>query len=432
MNGGRIGTPKFREASRQSEEFKGLPQGVTRFDLLKLVKHAGREIGFTDRMIQLLEYYLLFTKDQDWKEGARPVMYQSQYKTALHFGVSERQIQKIEGSLFNVGALTWNDSGNYRRFGVRAEDTGEILYAYGVDLSPLAFLYPVLQKKLHEKELHDTTWMEQKRRISWYRARIRTTLAEYAVHDALQAQIRAASDQYDAIAVPIRAYMPLETLLDLCRQHESLYEQVLDTLEGASPVEDTCGLSQESSSMDVQKGVHTQTTNKNLSDKSDSCSPQDTGFRGSVVRPSVITGTAGAGGKAVKPEIPEVSEKLANISWKQVLNAASPRFQEQLHRSYGNRPRALNWSDIIDAAYAVRIELGISKAAWADACQTLGQGGAAICVMVIDQKALDPADPIRNPGGYLRGMVKKAREGKLNLHGSVFGLLKRGEGELNA
>jgi len=29
-------------------------------------------------------------------------------------------------------------------------------------------------------------------------------------------------------------------------------------------------------------------------------------------------------------------------------------------------------------------------------------------------------------------MVKKAREDKLNLHGAVFGLLKRGEQELNA
>ncbi len=115
-----------------------------------------------------------------------------------------------------------------------------------------------------------------------------------------------------------------------------------------------------------------------------------------------------------------------------MLNASSQRFQFYLHSRYGNKPRPINESDIINAADAIRSDLGISKSAWADACRVLTPVGAAICIMIIDQKAHDGEEPIRNPGGYLRGMVKKAKEGKLNLHGSVFGLLKRGEGELNA
>jgi replication initiation protein RepC len=51
--------------------------------------------------------------------------------------------------------------------------------------------------------------------------------------------------------------------------------------------------------------------------------------------------------------------------------------------------------------------------------------------MIIDRKAQDPAIQLRNPGGYLRGMTTRAKEGKLNLHGSIFGLLKR-EGEHDA
>ena len=431
-SGGRISTPKFREANRKSDEFKGLPQGVTRFDLLKLVKHAGSELGFTDSMTRLLEHYMLFTKEQDWKEGSHPVVYQSQYKTALDLGFSERQLQRLEGALFNVGALTWNDSGNRRRYGVRDEDTGNIVYAYGVDLSPLAALYPVLQKTLHEKQMRDAAWMEQKRRISWYRSRIRTALTEFTVHEELQTKILAVTDKYDAIAVRIRTYIPLETLTDLCRQHESLYNQVLAAIEAASPAQRDCGLSQEESAQDDQNVVHKQTTNQPSSDKSETSSPQDIGFRGGVIRPPVITGEAGANVDNTEPPSPVLAEKIANITWKQVLNASSDRFQFYLHRSYGNRPRPLNWSDFVDAAGAIRSDLGISKSAWVDACQTLTPTGAAICVLIIDQKAHDEEDQIRNPGGYLRGMVKKAKEGKLNLHGAVFGLLKRGEGELNA
>jgi hypothetical protein len=48
--------------------------------------------------------------------------------------------------------------------------------------------------------------------------------------------------------------------------------------------------------------------------------------------------------------------------------------------------------------------------------------------MIIDRKMQDSPNSIKNPGGYLRAMTAKAKEGKLNLHGSVFGLLKR-EGE---
>jgi hypothetical protein len=50
-------------------------------------------------MIQLLDYYVVFTQDQDWQEGARPIVYQSLYKTALDFGVGERQIYYRTGYL---------------------------------------------------------------------------------------------------------------------------------------------------------------------------------------------------------------------------------------------------------------------------------------------------------------------------------------------
>jgi hypothetical protein len=57
--GGRINSPKLRGVAQFVSTFEGLPDGVTRFDLLKLVKNAGPIAGFTPKMIQLLEYYIL-------------------------------------------------------------------------------------------------------------------------------------------------------------------------------------------------------------------------------------------------------------------------------------------------------------------------------------------------------------------------------------
>ena len=102
-------------------------------------------------MINLLDYYMAFTRDLDWEEGSSPIVYQSLSRTALDLGVSERQIQKLEKALFEVGAITWNDSGNHRRYGQRCQETGRINYAYGVDLTPLAYIKADLEIKLAEK-----------------------------------------------------------------------------------------------------------------------------------------------------------------------------------------------------------------------------------------------------------------------------------------
>jgi Replication protein C C-terminal region./Replication protein C N-terminal domain. len=56
-----------------------------------------------------------------------------------------------------------------------------------------------------------------------------------------------------------------------------------------------------------------------------------------------------------------------------------------------------------------------------DACHTLGRNDAAAAVAIIAARG----DEISSPGGYLRGMTGKARAGRLNLLGSLWGLAER-------
>lgn len=446
LSGGRISSPKIRGADQFSDEFGGLAEDAKRFELLKLVKRVGAYAGFTSKMVQLLEYYLVFTKDCDWKAGNRPIVYQALSKTALDFGVSERQIQKLERALFEVGALAWNDSGNHRRYGSRDAETGEIIYAYGVDLSPLAALRPFLIAKDHEKTLADEAWMETKRQISWYRSQIRSMIAEAREVKTLEHFSIQAESNYEGIAISIRTYMDIKDLRTLLEAHKDLYDVLMNTLEGASPslsptLKDD-QMSHDYTSMGEQQFAHIDNTNKNKYDKSYNSSSRDHGSikasEGSV-RPSQSSKPYNdAPVTHSKEEILDskeqwraaISEELGRISWKQVLNACSDRFKQQ----FPIHDRPLAWSDIADAAAEMLPTLGISKSAWWEACSTLGRHGAAICIMVIDQKtqAGDMADRVRNPGGYLREMTARAKKGELNLHGSVFGLLKRGTGEHDA
>lgn len=423
--GGRVSSAELRYSQQLCEDFAGLETDTNRYDLLLLVKRAGKAAGFSSKMIQLLDYYMAFTRDADWEEGARPIVYQSLAKTALDLGVSERQIQRLEQALFEAQALTWNDSGNHRRYGQRCAKTGKILYAFGVDLTPLAYLKAELEAKLHEKELYDRAWMETKRQISFYRRQICAVLAE-AGEKGERTWLLDAAGQYEALAVAIRTYMSLEDLRGLLARHQALSQQIIAQIEEEG-VQNRYPKTDKASSADDTKVVHYNYSTQEPSDKSDG-SPAASCFQESVAEPSTPIIEAGANGTNEPEEGGKTEDEgvvygtgLQHITLKQALNAASERFRAHIPLE----PRPMNWPDLIEAAYRLKPELHISQKCWGEACLTLGRAGAAVCLLLTDQATQRESDPVRKPGAYFRAMVKRSQTGELHLHNSVMGILKR-------
>ncbi|MEO7798088.1 MAG: plasmid replication protein RepC [Opitutaceae bacterium] len=433
--GGRIGSVALRRSYELSQEFAGLEEGVDRFALLILVKRAGTAAGFSAKMIQLLDYYMAFTREADWEEGSRPVVYQSLARTALDLGVSERQIQRLEQGLFAAGAITFNDSGNHKRYGQRCPKTGRILYAFGVELSPLAQLKPELEVKLAEKEAHDQQWLETKRQISWYRRQICAGIAE--AEEGGHAERGAAfAPRYQSLAVPIRTYMDLAFLGNLLTEHKALHGQILAELAALTPREEV-GLSDKASPTDDTKVAHyNSTTQKKPFDKSNLCRPEASCSRESVAEPVHVMPESvgasngqgseqGAGTEATRTE--EVADRgtgLEHISLKQALNAASERFRA--HLPMESRP--LSWADLVEAAFRLKCELHVSQQNWAEACATLGRNGAAVCLLLTDRATQRDDEPVLKPGAYFRAMINRAKDGDLRLHAGVMGILIREQG----
>ncbi|MEO1497668.1 MAG: plasmid replication protein RepC [Planctomycetota bacterium] len=412
--GGRVASDALRCAQDMSDHFGGLEEGTDRYSLLLLVKKAGKLAGFTPRSIALLDYYLAFTRDSDWEEGARPIVYQSLTKTALDLGVSERQVQKLESALFAAGAITWNDSGNHKRYGRRCPDTGRLVFAFGVDLSPLSYLRKQLEMLLEEKRRSDEAWLETKRQISWYRRQIRGLLLE--AEQGGRGPLTEYDSRYDEIAVQIRTHLTIDTLRSLLNRHRSLHNELL-ALVGRGETAETKEASQRASiaketpigaCRNDRKFVHYKSTNQGSSDESDTSSRNDTGFQESVA------------------DLPEHSDPasdsgLTHVSLGMAIDAAGPRFREHL-------PDGASWGDLVEAANRVRRSYGVSQASWAEACSVLGRNGAALCVLLVDHGANRDENRIRTPAAYFRGMIRRARAGELRLHKSVFGLLKGGSG----
>lgn len=405
-SGGRIATAPYLEAIENSETFDGLEEGTDRYSLLLLVKKAGKSAGFSPRMIQLLDYYMAYTRDIDWAAGSAPIVYQSVSRTALDLGVSERQIQKLEKALFEAGAIAWRDSGNYRRYGQRHKTTGRITYAFGVDLSPLAALRTHLEQKLEEKTLYENTWMETKRQISYYRSQIRACIAELREEGASANEASVYDGRYKEIAVQLRTNLTLEKMKQLLVFHKDLHQSVLSQMGVGAP--------------DVPHGRSCPTSGE----KTPQCSPKrDKKFahikpttQESLNKLSTISCSQPAATKP-PPTVNGVQDQANKpIRLSAAVTAASDRYKAYLPLTEPN------WTDFVEAAARLRSDLGISYPAWATACSTLGRNGASLCLMVTDRASLREQNQVRSPAAYFRGMLNKAEQGKLNLQRSVTGL----------
>ncbi len=442
--GGRISSSSHRKSYAQADDFTGLEENVNRYDLLLLVKRMGKQAGFTPRMINLLDYYMAFTREIDWEQGSSPIIYQSLSKTALDMGVSERQVQRLEQSLFEAGALTWHDSGNHKRYGKR-DKTGRIMYAYGVDLTPLAYLKASLEERLQEKRMIDAAWMETKRQISYYRGQIRSLMCEMELltldgQGDYTSELLILQKAYEPLAIQIRTHLSLENVRTLLAKHKELYNEALNVLNDQN-VDKTSIIKEETKEKSPRSDtddVHYNSTIKKQSNKLDTtkgmASPN--ALQKSSSEPQELqTPTSNQVDIFLNREESFSDEEalilqtgLQHITLKQALNASSEKFRDHMPMEF----RPMNWNDFVSAAYAMKGELFISQASWARACGLLGRTGAAICLLLTDKAQQRENKPVQKTGAYFNAMINRAKGGELHLHNSIFGILQKEYGELEA
>jgi replication initiation protein RepC len=118
------------------------------------------------------------------------------------------------------------------------------------------------------------------------------------------------------------------------------------------------------------------------------------------------------------------SEFLEKLGPQRLFDLASPDMQ--LHLEIRRiRHGSLVFHDFVIAAQARLPELGINSSAWREAVAVMGEDTATMCVLILDANRDMPGLPVRNPGGYLRGMTRASQAGTLNIIGSLIGLSER-------
>lgn len=179
-------------------------------------------------------------------------------------------------------------------------------------------------------------------------------------------------------------------------------------------------MSQNTSSMDATDVAHIQNTNQESFNEIESSGPAAQGLQGGLPETSdPEEQDAGQGADACILE----AAGLGEISIGQVVAAASHRF-----KTYLPNPTDPSVSDLIDAAYQLRRDLHISQQNWKYACDEFSRMGAALCILITDQAAYRPENPVRIPAAYFKTLIKKAEARELNVHASILAILKREEG----
>ncbi|NQW00435.1 MAG: hypothetical protein HQ483_12100, partial [Rhodospirillales bacterium] len=394
-----------RRGLEPDQHSPGLPEHVSAFDVLRLIRDVGHEIGLTGSDIQHLDYLISHTRELDWQPGAQPIVYKSVCKMARERGITERQIYNRESKLHVLGCLTWSDIGNFRRTGCR-DAQGRIVFAYGVNLAPLASMYDDLVE-MKKRQVADLAAFDKARRqLSALRRRIlvKITTAQEQGVDVDDITVRFA-------ALPrVRATTPtphLDSIISQAVMIEAELDQLLESLKPqAEEVKNSCGLTPNTSDQAEENFRHIQPTNNPQLSIDNTCNPPVDNGREDVA-------------VSIPPDIPTTGAEHITLSM--AMNAASDEFIACIHPT-GRRVVAC---DMIDAAARVCSHHGISLGAWTDACSIMGRYPAAVAVLVIDRNIYHPITPIKSPGGVLRAMTARSRTSDLNLHRSLFGILER-------
>jgi replication initiation protein RepC len=391
-------TPGLLKVDRTADGFDGLPDGVTSpGQLLAAFKAAAARLGVAPRLVHALDWLFRFTQPQDWEEGRRPIVWPSAAMQQDALGLSERQTRRLNRALIEFGLVTVRDSPNGKRYGHR-DPKGQIVEAYGFDLSPLAARHAEFVRVAEQARAERALMGRLRRRATIARkaiAQILETATEYGFDSAEWQTL--ARETVDLVRA-LRAVESLDAMEAGVRRLEGRQSAARERLETLLESVEMTG-----------SGVKNvpRIYNYNTSFHPD----QDT----------VITSEE-CSGVAERPSVRPWSPETRHHPAKARIHGIVPDELVRLTPKLGSylKQSSPTWPDLVDAADWLRHDLGVSRYLWGEACLAMGRELAAVALAIVSAK--EPRHFRTTPGGYFHGMVAKAKAGELHLERTLWAL----------
>ncbi|QYA10848.1 plasmid replication protein RepC [Agrobacterium larrymoorei] len=386
----------------------------SRAEIWSVTKRAMRCMKLNATAQMILEALVFRTFEDDWKDGARPIVWQQNAAIARAAGlaVSTSTVRSALACLASHGLITYQDSGNCRRAGRRGAD-GKIEFAYGIDLSILVSRHQELRELADAHDAAHAERVEARTAVQKLRRQI-PAHCQSAMVQQLLGRWPQFKRRYDRISriVGRTSSAPLDHLKRALRAYSSLLGQIqkamLDNVQNenidATASDSACLLETTTQPLSVScNGERHRASARSVN------SHTDDGYAAEKIAYENDGGDFGT--------VQHKPEALRPRVYIETVVKACPDVADFGHIE--------SWQDLVSVTGQLRGSLGISPQAWHEARARMGADNAAIALAIIIQKSA--GGHVRTPGAYLRGMTAKVADGTLHLDRTIHALIAEQE-----
>lgn len=403
--GGRRHTPAFLAAQQRALAFTGLPSGITIKAVAASARRAAPLLGVNRSHLALIDLLTDHAQPHDFIDGSGGIVWCSNAWLAARGNWSEDYVQKMLRQLIERGLLGAVDSPNGKRYGAR-DAQGRIVFAYGIDLRPLAARHEELKALAAEVRRQHEERAGLARRLT-IAARAICQLAETAIeHAAAGADWFAEAETASLARRHCARIRQADRLGVVVTQVEGRLEALKALLVPQLAEQPPClapSGAVESPPRHVRQAGHRTTTEGN-SIKRTRCDAS--GERG------------GSGGAGAKTEGACCEERiLDDLDAHKVTEAFVAKACPDACADLIGDP---TWPILHERARNEGRMLGVTPQCWTEAQRVMGPVGAAAAMLLVVQKRR--MGLIETPGAYFRALTKRAATGALELGRSFHGL----------
>ena len=393
---------------------KGLLPG----HLLAAFKGAARYMGLRGNIIVAMDYLFGLTRAQDWMGDSRPMVWPSAREQSEALGLSLSGVKFLNRKLIELGLILAKDSPTGARWGRRGHN-GQIIEAYGFDLSPLAHRTAEFATIRDAGREDDRIRAQLRRRKTVAIKSIGQIVRTATEQDIDTPELYALADRIwpinDALSVSADRSTLVRAVDELKQLRAAVYQLFRALVAGG---ENDQMAEEPKVSGPALKITNTNPTGSFHRSPNNNYKPTD---NPSVSRSSEESSSDFSDGSAsTAPPEKETGLNIPAVRPKEVVSLA-PVLGRYLNQDLDRLDMERAVMAVLLAAEACAFkELGISKPLWQEAQSAMGMWPAALAVMLVAAK--DPDYFSRTPAHYFAGMVAKAKDGTLRLDRSIWGL----------
>jgi len=373
---------------------------VHKWKIFQAITEAKDKLGLPDRAIAVLYALLSFHQETTLTVGDSLIVFPSNEKLCSRaHGIAPATLRRHLAALVEAGIVIRRDSPNGKRYARRGMD-GEVSLAFGFELTPLVARAEEFEALAAEVQAERRALRLARERVTLARRDI-TKMILLGMEEALPGDWQGLHGQYLALVGRLRRSASLTDLQPIAADLESFSAEILKHLELFTNSSDSSA--NESHSERHKQNSKTDPLESEPAfekDRNDERQPYPA-THGSAQAEFVREGEA----VAVEASRPSLGTPLPMVI------EACPDILDYIAGQEGQGAPPPSWAEFLKAAELVRAMLGISPDAWRDAVETMGQADASIVVAAILQKG----DEVRFPGGYLRALTEKKREGQFSV-----------------